>query len=210
MFGQRRTDERLKYKRLQQVTAPSQKRYVQYIEMMLVSPDLDYRSASLKLLNSITLKTMPLHNRDYLSLTFIIEAEGKVVYDYTKTHGVMTIAPGDDVEQDTIIKVPVLALKGDISIRFYYFEQGVLEAVHRKPTGEITKIYPGALRIRQKGAHGNLLFFVTFHTSFHNENTIVFNKREHSLRSVSLRCVIRRAVSLCSYLSLHFFSRAIL
>jgi len=187
-FKERRTDEKhSKSKVPMEVSSPSQKRYVEYVEMMLVS-DLDYRSPALKVLRTISLWTLPFTHKDGVELTFFIECEGKIVYEHSKIKDLINLSYLDPSSSSglqrgasLIIDVGHLALKGDVSIRFFYFERRQEPVIMRigKDKGEDSiKVHDGARSIKVRGALGKHLCFVTFHTSFHDGKMISFARKQ--------------------------------
>jgi hypothetical protein len=78
--------------RIQGVSAPCQIRYVYYIDAMLETPSIDYRSPKAHLLEKIIIKTMPLFAKDAVVVTFVVEVGGRVVFDYAKAKGLARLS----------------------------------------------------------------------------------------------------------------------
>ena len=120
-YADRRTDLGINKNSLQQVSSPSQKRYVKYLERIMYEGE-DYSSTTLRLINRITVNTMPFHPRQCVPVTFIIESRGTVVYDHGKTHGIIRMRR-DHASQQWHFDPGAVLVSGDVAIRFYYFEE---------------------------------------------------------------------------------------
>jgi hypothetical protein len=165
-FAQRRTDRRIDSRRIQGVASPSQIRYVNYIEAIAVK-GCDFVSPVRILLTSIKLHTMPFYRRNNIRISFIVECFGIVQYDYGKRHGLAVISRNPNVppESDEFkFDLEDVVVAGDVTIRFFWFEDYSLGP---SPHGELG---PGARTIKYANVTGKELCFVTFHTSFNNEN----------------------------------------
>jgi hypothetical protein len=165
-FAQRRTDRRIDSRRIQGVASPSQIRYVNYIEAIAVK-SCDYVSPVRILLTSIKLHTMPHYRKNNIRISFVVECFGTVQYDYGKRHGLAMISPNPNVppECDEFkFDLEDVVVAGDVTIRFFWFEDYSLGP---SPHGELG---PGARTIKYANITGKELCFVTFHTSFNNDN----------------------------------------
>ena len=165
-FAQRRTDRRIDSRRIQGVASPSQIRYVNYIEAIAVK-GCDFVSPVRILLTSIKLHTMPLYRRNNIRISFIVECFGTIQYDYGKRHGLAVISRNPNVppESDEFkFDIEDVVVAGDVTIRFFLFEDYFLGP---SPHAELG---PGARTIKYANITGKELCFVTFHTSFNNEN----------------------------------------
>ena len=172
-FAQRRTDLRIDSHRIQGVASPSQNRYVNYIESISLK-GCDYVSPVRIILTSITLHTMPLYRRNCIRVSFVIECFGTIQYDYGKRHGLAVLSrnPKSPPENDEFkFDLEDVIVWGDVTIRFYAFEDYTLGGFPHAELG------PGARSIKYGSVTGKELCFITFHTSFHNEN-MVFSRSE--------------------------------
>ena len=113
------------------------------------------------ILSKVVIKTMPLRNRKCCFVTLVVESNGFIDYDYGKAGGIMKLEkmhPETD-EWEFELGSPGIAVKGDISVRFFYFdEKPELSAKSQAELG------PGGRTIKYGTAVGNMLCFVSFHT----------------------------------------------
>jgi hypothetical protein len=166
LFAQRRTDRRIDSRRIQGVASPSQIRYVNYIESIVVK-GCDFVSPVRILLTSIKLHTMPLYRRNNIRVCFIVECFGTIQYDYGKRHGLAVLSRNPNVQPESDefkFDLEDVVVAGDVTIRFFLFEDYSLGP---SPHGELG---PGARTIKYANITGKELCFVTFHTSFNNED----------------------------------------
>ncbi len=86
----------------------------------------------LQVLDRVVLKTMPFYKRDCLLVTFVIECCGQVIYDHAKTHGLVMLQSRNAFSDEYSLDVGGLLLKGDIVVRFFYFDG---DSVAKGPDG---------------------------------------------------------------------------
>lgn len=72
----------------QGVAAPSQIRYVCYIDALLCDPRIDYRSPRIVLLEKITINSIPMAMKESIKVSFVVEVNGQLVYDSIKIKGI--------------------------------------------------------------------------------------------------------------------------
>ena len=150
-----------------------QLRYVHYVEDIVLRQH-DFVSPSRGLITSISLHSMPHYRRRTIRVAFIIECFGTIQYDYGKRHGlaVLTRNPATSPDQDDFnFEIEETLVAGDVTIRFYLFEEASLG---QSPHADIG---PGAATIKYGNVTGRQLLFVSFHTSFHGSR-IIFSKSE--------------------------------
>ena len=173
VFESRRTDNRINSKASQGVAAPSQLRYVEYLESVLHGHD--FVSPKRVLLTSITLRTLPRFNKRTVRVAFVIEAFGVIQYDYGKRHGIARLSRSDSMaealEEEYRFEIEDVLIAGDVAIRFFEFD---VDALGPSPSAELG---PGARTVRYGHVIGRQIFFVMFHTSFHDEK-VEFKKYE--------------------------------
>ena len=185
VFARRRTDPSLGGRRLQGVDSPSQRRYVGYLERVLCG--LDYAGPRRTLLTRVSLVEPPLPGQIADSrrvggseagvawLSFVVECFGTVQYDFGKRHGAALLK---SVHSDTKRKVLTFALEdppmvaGDVTVRFFIFKEEFSALQHCVDLGR------GARTARYGRVEGRQLCFVTLHTSFHRDGSIVFARSE--------------------------------
>ena len=135
-------------------------RVLHYLEQVL-HDNIDYISPRHLMLSKVVVKTMPLRNRNCCYVTLVVESNGFIDYDYGKASGIMKlerVRPDTD-EWEFELGSPGIAVKGDVSVRFFYFdEKPELSAKSQAELG------PGGRTIKYGAATGNMLCFVSFHT----------------------------------------------
>jgi hypothetical protein len=179
IFAERRTDPRRDQDNLQGVSSPAQvaqhlflwilalfckrlaqKRVLHYLDRVL-HDNIDYISPRHLMLSKVVMKTMPLRNRRCSYVTLLVESNGFIDFDYGKAVGIMKlerIRP-DNEEFEFELGSPGIAVKGDVSVRFFYFdEKPELSAKSQAELG------PGGKSIKYGNSTGNMLCFVSFHT----------------------------------------------
>ena len=172
IFAQRRMDERIKSNHYQGVSAPSQIRYVNYIEQ-IVRNQVDYTAAAKRLVSSVKIRTMPYYRRNKISVSFIIESLGTIQYDHAKRHRLEVLSRGSNVDRDHDeykFETEGTLVSGDVVIRFYCFDE------KSSSSYEFAELGPGARTIKYGAAIGKELCFVSFHTAFHTASSIDFTR----------------------------------
>ena len=175
-FAQRRADERMKSSHYQGVTGPSQIRYVNYIEDIVMNR-VKYIAPPKTLITSIKIHSLPSHQKG-IRISFIIESLGTIQYDYCKRHGLAMLGHGvlgegaDATPKEEIyFETEDVLVAGDVCVRFFIFEDSsIVPSQH-------TELGQGARTIKYGGITGKELCFVTFHTSFHQGTEIIMFER---------------------------------
>ncbi len=138
----------------------AQIRVLYYLDRVL-HENIDYISPRHLMLSKVVMKTMPLRNRSCCYITLVVESNGFIDYDFGKAGGIMKLErmhPDTD-EFEFELGSPGIAVKGDVSVRFFYFdEKPELSAKSQAELG------PGGRSIKYGSATGNMLCFVSFHT----------------------------------------------
>jgi hypothetical protein len=172
---QRRTDERIKSTQYQGVTGPSQLRYVNYIEEIVIG-GIEYIAPPRTLVTSIKIRTLPLYQRGSIRVSFIIESLRTIQFDHGKRHGLTELTRSSETlpeEVEYVFDTDDTLVCGDVCIRFYYFEDSSPGQIHECDKGQ------GARTIKYGSITGKELCFVTFHTSFHsNSGHVVFERSD--------------------------------
>jgi len=177
-FGHRRTDEKKPGHVFQSVAAPCQKRYLGYVEDIVNG--FNYATTVHLLLTSVTIRTMPMHNRkNDVYITFVIENSGVLEYDHAKANGFVGLkkkktVDGEDIkvsEMSFAIDVNHVMVHGDVQIRFYYFNQDPNDVpksfkTHAEIATNDCKLGKGARTIRYGDVVGKQWAFVAFNTAF--------------------------------------------
>eukprot|EP00960_Hanusia_phi_P054959 762822-Hanusia_phi.AAC.12 len=153
------------------VTAPSQVRYVNYVQS-IIDGQVDFISKKCLVLGSIIISGIPRAQQGGCLLSFVIECDGRVQYDHGKTNGLVSCGKQS---RESVIDIGFELLNGDISIRFYWFENNVPPLAI---CGKTAKVLQGGRRVQYDNVLGKSLFFVSFHTSFISENEMFFRKTE--------------------------------
>eukprot|EP00286_Rhodomonas_abbreviata_P000128 CAMPEP_0181290110 /NCGR_PEP_ID=MMETSP1101-20121128/1243_1 /TAXON_ID=46948 /ORGANISM="Rhodomonas abbreviata, Strain Caron Lab Isolate" /LENGTH=633 /DNA_ID=CAMNT_0023394381 /DNA_START=347 /DNA_END=2244 /DNA_ORIENTATION=- len=182
LFEERRRDLNRGKLPYQGVTAPSQIRYVQYVEK-IVSQGTDFISKQRQLLNRLTIKGIPLRIARGCKITFIIEASGVVQYDHGKAKGLIQ-CPRESLEKgEWVVNVggSGVLVSRDVAIRFFVFSQesAAIPAMHHQGYAlrAPATLTDGGRTVWYDTLQGDQLFFVQFHTSFDNTE-LMFKKHE--------------------------------
>ena len=189
LYARRRTDPQLgRRRRLQGVDSPSQRRYMRYLERALYGGGRDAPvppPMRRMLLTSVVLSSPPARRGGGgapARVSFIVESLGTVAYDYAKRHGAAALPdPADEAgplkkskgEEELRFELGDGALvAGDVTVRFFLFE----DSFPAPPAA--VELGPGARTARYGAAAGRQLCFVTLHTAFHEDGTVVFRRDE--------------------------------
>ena len=173
-FAKRRADERIQSSHYQGVTGPSQIRYINYIEEIVLN-GIEYVVPPKTLVTSIKIRSLPLHYKGTIRISFVIESLGTIQYDYGKRHGLAELSQRGESPAGTefCFNTEDTLVGGDVCVRFFVFEETSLVPLQQSELG------PGARTIRYGSVIGKQLCFVTFHTSFHrNDEKIIFERSE--------------------------------
>jgi hypothetical protein len=183
----RRSDPR-KTGPYQGVAGPSQLRYVGYIESLVSDYTLDYRASPTRIIESVALDTMPHYEQEGLMMTFIIQCNGRLVYDHTKVYGMATLQcqPHEEPQSKKwLFPVDDCTVNGDVVIRFYWFPRevaaggGDAEGYGNDLMGDSTYACvpnPGFGNATIGGRLAKQMCFVTYHTAFELDAESVFER----------------------------------
>ncbi len=116
-------------------------------------------------------------------MAFVVESMGTIQYDFAKHHGAvplpgsgrdptLTGTRGKDVMRFDLGHGDGAIVSGDVTVRFFIFEDDAPAPPASADVG------PGGRSVKQGGAAGRLLFFVTFHTAMHTDGDILFPRNE--------------------------------
>ena len=135
-------------------------RVLRHLEQVVLS-SLDYISARDLLLSRIYMRTMPLRNKKFCCMSFIVESNGRIKYDNAKASGFVRLdrLNGNNEEWDFPVGKHGVVVKGDVYIRFYEFDEvPVTDIILRGEVG------PGGQTIKYGNFVGRQLCFISFHT----------------------------------------------
>ncbi len=120
-FGSRRTDPARKGKEFQTVAAPSQKRYITYVDQIING--FDFMQAPTLILQRITIKTMPMPYKEKYFVACIVESGMLIEYDSGKAKGTVMFQRCNPEKDEFVIDVGHVKCRRDMVIRFYYFNE---------------------------------------------------------------------------------------
>ena len=131
----------------------------------IVMRNADISSNQYIVLSRIVMATIPYPSRSHCYITFLIESDGFIEYDHAKASGFVRLDRSLRPESETRgfdLPAPGLALRGDIVVRFFIFDETPDASVDLSNVS--VELGPGARTVRYGNVTGNTLCFVSFHT----------------------------------------------
>ena len=147
------------------VDAPSQRTILQYVDLYMES-NIDIFAPPRVILSRVTIESLPFYARGGCRMSMVIfDGGGKPVYDHGKARGWLQLAADGAQEFDGhlcahILDVGGLCLCGDVSIRFYVFEDDCQQI-----SGVTGLVHPGANQIVYGSVRGKCVCFLSLNTS---------------------------------------------
>jgi hypothetical protein len=127
-FARRRTLKANSRGQMQGVEAPSQKRYVEYIHQLQISPGLDYISAPAITITKIIIRTLPNQKLSAMNTSLVIEnghasRMKTIVYDHcVRVAGMERLIKSQTPSEDFWeLNVGNVMVTGDVTIRLFHF-----------------------------------------------------------------------------------------
>lgn len=125
-FCGRRTDPRRAGPE-QRVAAPSQLRYLTYMQAIVTSTGL-HPPRNRVLLQSLKIHTRPFPDRDLLVLGVIVESGGVMEYDGLKQQGLVAFQASGGYEEETlVINTGNVLICDDTCVRVYMFDEDAMD-----------------------------------------------------------------------------------
>ena len=181
-FARRRTWEMKRGQSVQGVTGPGQIRYIHYLEAYIYH-NIDIFTDNWMLLNAITVLKVSEAMMPNKSLSFVIECNNEIQYDYGKIHGLESFAEGH--AKQFHFNVSQVALRGDVRLRFFLFDlkddvplDTQSHSASTRPTRVRGVLGPGAVSLQYGHIQGQSWFFIAFHTAFLEEGSTTLLKQE--------------------------------
>lgn len=152
---------------------------------------LDYRASPTRIIESVALDTMPHYVQDGVMMTFIIQCNGRMVYDHTKVYGMATLQCQPHEEPPSkkwLFPVDDCSVNGDVTIRFYWFAREVTAGGgdaegygNEIILGDNTHACvpnPGFGTAKIGGHLAKQMCFVTYHTAFELDAETIFEREQ--------------------------------